>query len=95
MQPEEVNLSVDFLGLRLRNPLALTEGPLTGSAERIRRAAEHSIGLLVTKGIRPEPAVSPSPFIARVGCNSLMNADWSDIGFTQWLEDLDALSRFP
>ncbi len=91
MRSSEVNLTVDFLGHTLRNPLALTEGPLTGSAARIRRAAEHSIGLIFTKGIRPQPAISPNPFIAKSGRNSLMNADWSDIGFEQWLEDLDAL----
>lgn len=91
MQPDEVNLTVDFMGLRLRNSLALTEGPLTGSADRIRRAAEHGIGLLVTKGIRPQPATSPNPFIAKTGRRSLMNADWSDIGFEQWLEDLEEL----
>ncbi len=91
MQPNEVNLTVDFLGLRLRNPLALTEGPLTGSADRIRRAAEHSIGIMFTKGIRPQPATSPNPFIAKTGRRSLMNADWSDIGFEQWLKDLEEL----
>ena len=91
MQPSDVNLTVDFLGLRLRNPLALTEGPLTGSADRIRRAAEHSIGIMFTKGIRPQPATSPNPFIAKTGRRSLMNADWSDIGFEQWLEHLEAL----
>jgi dihydroorotate dehydrogenase (fumarate) len=91
MQPSDVNLTVEFLGLTLPNPLALTEGPLTGSAERIRRAAETGVGLLVTKGIRPEPAVSPSPFISRSGRRNLMNADWSDIGLSQWLEDLRAL----
>ncbi|MDY6875498.1 MAG: 4Fe-4S binding protein [Chloroflexota bacterium] len=91
MQPSEVNLTVDFLGHTLRNPLALTEGPLTGSADRIRRAAEHSIGIMFTKGIRPQPATSPNPFIAKTGRSSLMNADWSDIGFEQWLEEITAL----
>jgi dihydroorotate dehydrogenase (fumarate) len=91
MQPDEVNLTVDFMGLPLRNPLALTEGPLTGSADRIRRAAQHNMGILVTKGIRPQSATSPNPFIAKTGRRSLMNADWSDIGFEQWLKDLEEL----
>jgi len=91
MQPSDVNLTVDFLGHTLRNPLALTEGPATGSADRIRRAAGHSIGVMFTKGIRPEPATSPNPFIARTGRSSLMNADWSDIGFEQWLKEIEAL----
>lgn len=91
MKPDEVNLTVDFLGHTLRNPLALTEGPQTGSADRIRRAAEYPIGIMFTKGMRPEPDTSPNPFIARTGRSSLMNADWSDVGFEQWLLELDAL----
>ncbi len=91
MQPNGVNLKVDFLGHTLPNPLALTEGPLTGSAGRIRRAAEYSIGVMFTKGIRPQPATSPNPFIAKTGRGSLMNADWSDIGFEQWLAEIEAL----
>ena len=91
MKTNEIDLRVEFLGHTLPNPLALTEGPLTGSADRIRRAAAHPIGVLFTKGIRPQAAVSPNPFIAKTGRNNLLNADWSDIGFEQWLADLDAL----
>jgi dihydroorotate dehydrogenase (fumarate) len=91
MKPSEVNLSVEFLGHTLPNPLALTEGPATGSADRIRRAAEYSIGVFFTKGMRPVPATSPNPFIAKAGRNSLMNADWSDVGFERWLEEVKAL----
>ena len=91
MRADQVNITVDFLGFALRNPLALTEGPLTGSADRIRRAANHAIGLVATKGIRPAPATSPTPYIAKTGRNSLMNADWSDIGFEEWLKDLESL----
>jgi dihydroorotate dehydrogenase/NAD-dependent dihydropyrimidine dehydrogenase PreA subunit len=91
MNPNDVNLSVDFLGHTLPNPLALTEGPVTGSADRIRRAAEYSIGAFFTKGMRPQPATSPNPYIAKTGRGSLMNADWSDIGFGQWLEEIEAL----
>lgn len=87
---EVANLSVDFLGLKLKNPLAITEGPLTKDAETIRWALEHEVGLVFTKGIRPEPAISPSPYIVKAG-RSLMNADWSDIGFPAWLEEIRSL----
>ena len=87
----DCNLSIDFLGLKLRNPLMLTEGPLSGDGTRIRRAAEHPVGLIFTKGIRPEPARSPSPFIRKSGRDSLLNADWSDIGFARWLEEIREL----
>ena len=71
MAEQTVNLSVDFLGLKLRNPLAITEGPLTKDAETIRWALEHEVGIVFTKGMRPEPAVSPSPYIVKAG-RSLM-----------------------
>ena len=92
MGEDAVNLSVDFLGLRLRNPLAITEGPLTRDAETIRWALEHELGIVFTKGIRPQAAVSPSPYIVKAG-RSLMNADWSDIGFQAWLEQIRRLDK--
>jgi dihydroorotate dehydrogenase/NAD-dependent dihydropyrimidine dehydrogenase PreA subunit len=90
MDVNEVNLSVDFLGRRLRTPLAVTESPLTGNAERIRWVAEHPVGIIFTKGIRPRPANCPSPYLARAG-RSLLNSDWTDIGFEQWCRDIREL----
>jgi dihydroorotate dehydrogenase/NAD-dependent dihydropyrimidine dehydrogenase PreA subunit len=87
-----VKLATDFLGLRLRNPLAITEGPLTRDAESIRWALEHEVGVVFTKGIRPQPTISPSPYIVQTG-RSLMNADWSDIGFQAWLEEIRQLDK--
>jgi len=92
MSPDKVNLAVDFLGLRLRNPLAITEGPLTKDGDTIRRALDHEVGVVFTKGIRPQPAISPSPYIVKSG-RSLMNADWSDIGFEAWLEEIRGLEK--
>jgi dihydroorotate dehydrogenase (NAD+) catalytic subunit len=92
MSGSQVNLSVGFLGLKLRNPLAITEGPLTRDAETIRRALDHEVGVVFTKGMRPQPAISPSPYIVKAG-RSLMNADWSDIGFEAWLEEIRSLER--
>jgi dihydroorotate dehydrogenase (NAD+) catalytic subunit len=86
------NLSVDFLGMKLRNPLAITEGPLSKDAQTIRWALEHEVGIVFTKGIRPEPMISPTPYIVKAG-HSLMNADWSDIGFDAWLEEIRALDK--
>jgi dihydroorotate dehydrogenase (NAD+) catalytic subunit len=92
MSQNAVNLSVDFLGLKLRNPLAITEGPLSKDAQTIRWALEHEVGVVFTKGIRPEPAISPSPYVVRAG-RSLMNADWSDIGFQAWLKEVESLEK--
>lgn len=82
----QINMKVNLAGLQLRTPLVLTEGPLSGSVESIRRAAEHQLGAIITKGQRPEPAKSPNPYIAQTREQSLINADWSDIGYVAWLE---------
>ncbi|MCL5075711.1 MAG: hypothetical protein M1136_08735 [Chloroflexi bacterium] len=87
---DRVNLSVEIAGHKLRNPLILTEGPLSGRAELIRRAAKHRLGAITTKGIRPARAISPSPYMAKMG-KALLNADWSDIGFEQWRQEIRSL----
>lgn len=80
-----MSLSVDFMGFSLKNPLALTEGPLSGTADLIRKAADSRAGLIFTKGIRPEAAQSPVPYIGKYQ-GSLINADWSCVGFKAWLK---------
>lgn len=84
------NLSVELAGIRLRNPLILTEGPLSANGELIRRAAQHELGAIVTKGIRPEKAISPNPYMAKAK-HGLLNADWSDIGFERWCREIKEL----
>jgi len=83
-------LKTDFLGYTLKNPLMLTEGPLSGTEELIRQAAASDVGLIFTKGIRPEPVRSPVPYMSIVN-GSLMNADWSCIGIEAWLKGLERL----
>jgi len=83
-------LTTDFLGFSLKNPLMLTEGPLSGTEELIRKAAKSGVGLIFTKGIRPEAIRSPVPYMSI--CNgSLMNADWSCIGIDAWVEVIKRL----
>lgn len=91
MSERRVNLKVDLAGIELRTPLLLTEGPLSGSVASIRRAAEHRLGAIITKGQRPEPAVSPNPYIAQTRERSLINADWSDMGYAAWLQAIRTL----
>ncbi|HAJ32446.1 MAG TPA: hypothetical protein DCK79_03635 [Candidatus Atribacteria bacterium] len=84
------NISIDFLGFTLKNPLMLTEGPLSGSFELIEKASKFEIGMIFTKGIRPEHIKSPVPYIRKYE-RSLINADWSDIGFKEWIRTINSL----
>ncbi len=87
----EIDLSVEVSGIKFKNPLILSEGPLTGNSRLIERAAQHNIGAIVTKSIRQEPAKSANPYMIAAN-RGLINADWTDIGFDAWLKELDKLN---
>jgi dihydroorotate dehydrogenase/NAD-dependent dihydropyrimidine dehydrogenase PreA subunit len=83
-------LTTDFLGFSLKNPLMLTEGPLSGTGTLIQKAAESGVGLIFTKGIRPKAVRSPVPYMS-IHNGSLMNADWSCIGMDEWVRTIKSL----
>ncbi|QGP93120.1 NAD-dependent dihydropyrimidine dehydrogenase subunit PreA [Neomoorella glycerini] len=85
-----IDLSVDLAGVRLANPLILSEGPLSGSARLIEKVAEHRVGAIITKSIRQEKAQSPNLYMIKAG-RGLLNADWSDMGFKAWCHELRQL----
>ncbi len=84
------DLSVQVAGVAMKNPLVLSEGPLSGSARLIQRAAQHKMGAIVTKSVRMEPSKSENPYMIAAS-RGLINADWTDRGFEAWLEELDTL----
>jgi dihydroorotate dehydrogenase (fumarate) len=88
------DLSVTLCGLKLKNPLILSSGPLSWSAEGIQAAFAAGAAAVVTKTIRPQATANPVPHIAAVGHRSLLNTEgWSDLPAQQWLEgELPALA---
>jgi dihydroorotate dehydrogenase/Pyruvate/2-oxoacid:ferredoxin oxidoreductase delta subunit len=88
------DLSVTLCGLKLKNPLILSSGPLSWNAESIRAAFAAGAAGVVTKTIRPHATANPVPHIAAVGHRSLLNTEgWSDLPARQWIEqELPALA---
>ena len=84
------DMSVNVAGITMANPLVLSEGPSSGSARLIERAARHKMGAIVTKSVRLEPSKSENPYMTATA-GGLINADWTDIGFDAWLTELDKL----
>jgi dihydroorotate dehydrogenase subfamily 1 len=84
------DLSVEAAGITMKNPLVLSEGPLSGNARLIERAAGHNMGAIVTKSVRMEPSKSENPYMIS-SRRGLINADWTDVGFEAWLKELDKL----
>jgi len=87
---QKMDLSVTIAGVTFDNPLVLSEGPLSGDARLINRAAAHKIGGICTKSIREEEAFSANPYMISAG-GGLINADWNSIGYEAWLKELDKL----
>ncbi|MGD9146943.1 MAG: 4Fe-4S binding protein [Anaerolineae bacterium] len=87
------DLSVDLCGKRLPNPFVLASGPLTWNAEAIQAAFDAGAAAAVTKTIRPQATVNPTPHIADAGRGSLLNTEgWSDFSAEEWLHrELPAL----
>ena len=65
---DDVDLSVDFCGIRFPNPFVLSSAPPTTNGEMIMRAFEAGWGGAVTKTIGPEkiPVENVSPRLARL-----------------------------
>lgn len=91
MKKGNVDLSIKIDEVKFRNPVFLSEGPLSGNSTLINRAGEHNLGAIVTKSIRTEEAFCPGPYMVKVN-KGLINADWSDVGFKNWMAELDKIN---
>jgi dihydroorotate dehydrogenase (fumarate) len=49
-----MNLAASYLGLKLRNPLVASAGPMTQTAEKVRRLAEAGVGAVVLPSLFEE-----------------------------------------
>ncbi len=90
MEKSKIDVSIEIANVKFDSPLFLSEGPLSGSKDLIERAAKHKVGAIVTKSIRNEQSYSPSPYMVKAN-KGLINADWTDIGFDNWMKELDQL----
>ncbi len=88
------DLTVELCGITLSTPLVLASGPLAWNAQAIQTAFQAGAAAVVTKTIRPQAAVNPTPHMAPVGRKSLLNTEgWSDLPAAQWLKkELPALA---
>lgn len=87
-----VDLSVEIAGIKLKNPLILSSGPMGKDGESLKKAALHGAGAVVTKTISFEAAKVARPCIIKIpkkGINPpvVINAEeWSDLTLEDWIE---------
>jgi dihydroorotate dehydrogenase (fumarate) len=79
-----IDWSVEFAGLRLRNPLILSPGPLTETGEALKTAAKKGMGAVMTRALHFEKG-NPLQWV-QCGPGSLMNkGGTSPLGFEAWV----------
>ena len=79
-----MDLSVNFLGLSLKNPIIISAGPLTGSGRMMRKAIEAGVGAVVTKTIANEIRPNVRPRLVK-GKSGLHNIElYSDFTLEEW-----------
>lgn len=59
------NLSVDYMGIRLRNPLIASSSPLTATVEGVKHLADAGIGGVVLKSIFEEQIAGEASMLGR------------------------------
>jgi dihydroorotate dehydrogenase subfamily 1 len=87
------DLSVEIVGLRLRNPILTAAGPTSKDGMTLLNAAAGGVGGLVAKTVSVKPADVPKPNMAAVqrgrvqSRRGILNAElWSELSLEQWLE---------
>ncbi len=87
------NISTEFAGLKLKNPVMTAAGPTSRDGMTLLNAAAGGVGGLVAKTVSVRPAEVPRPNMAalkngRVGSRrGILNAElWSELPVEQWLE---------
>ncbi len=88
-----VDISVDFAGIHLKNPVLTAAGPAARDGDTLLSAAAGGAGGLVAKTVSTKPAEIPHPNMAAIGrgrVNSrqgMLNAElWTELPLEQWLE---------
>lgn len=83
-----MSLSVEFMGIKLKNPIIVAASPLSGSGNMIRKAIEAGAGAVVTQTITNEVRQNVRP---RIAANSfgMQNIElYSNLTLEEWEREI-------
>lgn len=83
-----MNLSVDFMGLKLKNPIIVAAGPWTRNGEMIKKAIEAGAGAVVTETIVNEIRPNLRPQLASKGKGVQNIRLYSEIELEEWEDEI-------
>lgn len=77
-----------LFGVEIKSPIIIGSGPLSYSAEGMKRLSDAGAGAVVTKTIRKNRAINPAPHMVKSSNNSLINNEkWSDFEPERWINE--------
>jgi dihydroorotate dehydrogenase (NAD+) catalytic subunit len=80
------DMSVDIAGLHLTNPVMPAAGPPGWNGEAMKACAEGGAGAIVAKTVSVQPAIVPTPNMARIPGGFLNTELWSELPVEQFIE---------
>lgn len=80
-----MDLSTDYMGLKLRNPLIVSSSRITNNIEEIKRCADHGAGAIVLKSLFEEQFLTDS--------NRLMDQDEKYFWYPEAIEFINQHSK--
>lgn len=92
----KTDISIDFLGRRLRSPLIAASGPPSMDLASVRALSNAGIGAVITKTILRTPSINPRPCLYRGGKLFLNTERCSTKPLQEWLDgDLPGMAELP
>jgi dihydroorotate dehydrogenase (NAD+) catalytic subunit len=80
------DLSTEICGIKLKNPIIVTPGPLTRDGEAVQRAAKNGAAAAIIRSIAMEGGRDPEPCFAPLNGGILNATTFSDLGLDEWMK---------
>lgn len=83
-----MDMSVEFMGIKCRNPIFISASPMTSCYEMIQKSIEMGVGGIITKSITSEVRQNVRPRMM-VGKTGLQNIElYSDLTLEEWEDEI-------
>ena len=84
-----MDLSVEFMGLKLKNPIIIAAGPLTASGKMMRKAVEAGAGAVITKTITNEVRSNVRPRLVKSSLGMQNIELYSEYSLEEWENEIE------
>jgi len=86
-------MQVDYMGLKLKNPVIAASGPWCRGADGLQKAIDAGVGAVVTETISLNPSREITPRVYERGGGVLNTTLYSPLSLEQWTEELNRVEK--